>query len=164
MGERVFTDHRPTIEKLVNALKDAPFGSEYSYDKLSILAETNDVRFPPHILQEAKRRLLDCDRLLVNIRGVGYKICEPEKMVDHSTRQRLAGKKRIQQAYRITRAVDLAKLSPTEQSRLINEQGKNAAMLVCFEAVDDKKRLKANDSISVPTHSQIIRILKNEMT
>lgn len=152
-------NNKPIIAKLVDNLKESPYGSEYTYEQLTVLADGEDLKSNRNILHSVANKLSRYyDRCLVNIRGQGYKILQHKEVAEHSRLIRKQAHRKFKKAERAQNTVDLSGLSEDERTQIVNEKIKTAIYLTVYKAGENKKQLKGTQ-LSLPDESQIINLI-----
>ena len=89
-------ERKEAIDKLVNAVKEKPYGDVLTFDSIGyIIDQKNGTMRYQDILQTAKKRLEIAGHMLVNVRGVGYKVCQPDNYTGEGVRKMRQGARRI---------------------------------------------------------------------
>ena len=154
---------RPLVQALESYLKRKDYGDFVSYEEMSNVVgiDIRDYKYR-YILESAKRALLrHHDKVLINIRGKGYEIGTAPTIITESSSRRKRAFNTVKGGYEIVQTVDLSKLSYKEKDRAINEQAKNALLLVCYKATENKLLNDPEERIilSQPTETSIIKML-----
>lgn len=95
-------ERQEAINKLVNAVKDRPYGDVLTFDSIGYIIDQKhgSVKYND-ILQAAKQRLEMAGRMIVNVRGIGYKVCTPDSYTGEGVRKMRQGAKRIDRGAKI---------------------------------------------------------------
>jgi alkylated DNA nucleotide flippase Atl1 len=90
------------IDKLVNAVKERPYGDVMTFDSIGyIIDQKHGSVSYGDILQAARKRLELAGRMIVNVRGIGYKVCPPDSYTGEGVRKMRQGAKRIDRGTKI---------------------------------------------------------------
>jgi hypothetical protein len=137
----------------------------FTFDQLDAMGEC-DVRTPKgrSSLMTASRRLRKFnDRVLVSIRGTGYKIADPTEIAGVSASLRNAAKRKAETSWQVMQTVDLGKLSAVELDKFIREQAKSATLMCVCKTLDSKKLAgKTGDELNIPTEGKVLALLTNK--
>jgi hypothetical protein len=95
-------ERKEAIDKLVNAVKEKPYGDVLTFDSIGyIIDQKHGTMRYQDILQTAKKRLEIAGHMLVNVRGVGYKVCQPDNYTGEGVRKMRQGARRIDRGAKI---------------------------------------------------------------
>lgn len=106
-------NRKDAINNLVKAAQERAYGDVLSIDEISTLIDKeygttgyND------ILQEARKRLIVSGHMIVNIRGIGYKVCQPDNYTGEGVRHMRQGARRIDKGVKIIGHAPVNDMSP----------------------------------------------------
>lgn len=160
MGIKIHTSS--AVLQLERFLKDKPSGNQFTFDELSKEAG-RDIKKDRFIIASVMRILTrHHDRVLRSVRGVGYEICRTEDITGVSEAFRKSAKNKVVRACEVLDTVDISKLSTSDLARYLKEQAKAGTMLTICKAIDNKKLLKNEDSLSIPTEGSILALIMNK--
>lgn len=95
-------ERKEAIDKLVNAVKERPYGDVLTFDSIGyIIDQKHGTMKYQDILTTAKKRLEMSGHMIVNVRGVGYKVCPPDNYTGEGVRKMRQGAKRIDRGAKI---------------------------------------------------------------
>lgn len=155
----------PTVKEMsgwiYDALKERPHGETVKYAELSaVLTVDAQSDRGNHAIQRAGRRLLDeQNRLLVNLRNVGYQIAEPNEHAAHAKRFSAAGRRRLVRAVAVATHVLWEKLTPDERTRVLAEQLKAGLALAFSRRISRRKTLPPREQCALPHGAALVRLL-----
>jgi hypothetical protein len=106
-------ERKEAIDKLVNAVKERPYGDVLTFDSIGYIIEQKhgSVRYGD-ILQAARKRLEIAGHMLTNVRGVGYKVCPPDSYTGEGVRKMRQGAKRIDRGTKILAHAPVNDMTP----------------------------------------------------
>jgi hypothetical protein len=159
----ITTSLRHATRALEDFLKHQEYGFFVDFKKLNAIAGV-DISTPKYryVLEAAKRNLLrHHDRVLISVRGKGYEIGITDKCLAQSTAYRKRSYKAAKTAFQITGTIDLSKIDPAEQAKILNEQCKAGALLVMYKATENKliNDNKAPLLLGSPTETEVVKML-----
>jgi hypothetical protein len=159
----VTTNLRYASKALEDYLKLKEYGTFIDFETLNEIAgiDISSAKYR-YVLEAAKRALLrHHDRVLISVRGKGYEIGTTEKCVVQSASYRKRSYKAAKTAFQITGTIDLSKVSPEEQIKILNEQCKAGALLVMYKASENKliNDKKEPVLLGAPTETEIVKML-----
>ena len=95
-------NRKDAIDKLVKAAQERKYGEVLSIDEISsIIDQEYGTSAYSDILQTARKRLVAAGHMIVNVRGVGYKVCEPDSYTDEGIRKMHHGMKQVDRGSKI---------------------------------------------------------------
>lgn len=106
-------NRQEAIDNLVKAVKERNYGDVLNFDEIGgIINQRYGTRAYSDILQAARRRLIDAGHIIVNVRGIGYKVLLPDNYTSEGVRHiRDAGRK-IDRATKIIDHAPVNDMSP----------------------------------------------------
>lgn len=155
----------PTVKEMgawvFGALKDRAHGETITYGELSAML-TIDAQSDRgnHAVQRAKPRLLaDHNKLLVNVRGIGYQIALPNEHAAHSKRLQGASRRQLVRAVATATHVLWDQLRPQERAEVLAEQLKAGLALTFSRRISRRKALPPREQLALPSGAQLVRLL-----
>ena len=95
-------DRKDAVEALVRAVEDRTYGDILSFDEIGgIINQRYGTSKYGDILQTARRRLIAAGHMIVNVRGVGYRVCYPDSYTSEGVRYMRQGARRIDKGAKI---------------------------------------------------------------
>jgi len=95
-------NRKDAINNLVKAAQERHYGDVLSIDEISsIIDHEYGTSAYNDILQTARKRLVAAGHMIVNVRGVGYKVCEPDSYTDEGIRKMHHGMKQVDRGSKI---------------------------------------------------------------
>lgn len=95
-------NRKESIDTLVKAVEDREYGAILSFDEIGgIINERHGSMKYNDILQAARKRLIAAGHMIVNVRGVGYKVCYPDGYTSEGVRYMRQGARRIDRGTKI---------------------------------------------------------------
>lgn len=162
----VGTDTRAAVTELTDQLKDKPHGTFFSFEDLEKIAG-EDVRTPKGrgILVTTSRRLIKYyERVLVNVRGKGYKIALHNEVSRIAFDDRKIAKRKINRAGEKLNTVDLSNLNSTELDAFLREQAKNSILTNVNKALDSKQiSNKKTDDLYILSDGQLRSLITKKL-
>lgn len=101
---------KDAIDTLVTAIMERDYGEMLTFAEIGkIIQHKYDYR---DILQAARKRLIEAGRMIVNVRGVGYKVCEPDDYTGVGIGYMRRGVRKIDRGAKIVRYAPVSDMSP----------------------------------------------------
>ena len=95
-------NRQESIDSLVKVVEGRDYGDVLNYNEIGeIINQKYGSTKYNDILQAAKRRLEIAGHMIVNVRGIGYKVCYPDGYTSEGVRQMRYGAKRIARGAKI---------------------------------------------------------------
>lgn len=106
-------NRQDAINNLVNAVKERDYGTVLNFDEIGgIINEKYGTYRYGDILQAARKRLVEAGHMIVNIKGIGYKVCPPDNYTGEGVRHMRLGAKKIDRGTKIINHAPVAEMSP----------------------------------------------------
>lgn len=89
-------ERQDKIQKIVEAFLTKEYGETMHHYEIAALVETNE-RSPEYrqLLGSAQKKLLDCGKMIENVRGVGYRVTDPDEYTKQSAKCVISGARKI---------------------------------------------------------------------
>lgn len=106
-------ERKEAIDALVAAVEAMDYGAVMSFRDIGhiIGQQYGSMRYND-ILQAARKRLVATGHMIVNMRGIGYKVCNPDDYTGEGVRLMRQGAKRIDRGVRIMDHAPVKDMSP----------------------------------------------------
>lgn len=102
------------INSLVKAVEDRNYGDVLTFDEIALIINVKRFTTSFHdILQAARKRLIVEGHMIVNVRGVGYKVCPPDSYTDVGVRYMRQGARRIDKGAKVLNHAPVNDMSQT---------------------------------------------------
>lgn len=93
---------KEAIDSLVKAVEDRNYGDVLTFDEIAGIINVKRFTTSFHdILQTARKRLIVEGHMIVNVRGIGYKVCPPDNYTDVGVRYMRQGARRIDKGAKV---------------------------------------------------------------
>lgn len=93
---------KEAIDNLVKAVEERNYGDVLTFDSIGyIIGQKHGTMKYQDILQTAKKRLEMAGHMIVNVRGVGYKVCPPDNYTGEGVRYMRMGARKIDRGAKI---------------------------------------------------------------
>ena len=104
---------KDAIDKLVNAVKERDYGTVITFEEIGgiINSKYGNPNFND-VLQAARKRLIDTGHMIVNVRGIGYKVCDPDKYTAEGVGYMRQGARKIDRGSKIIKHAPVNDMSP----------------------------------------------------
>lgn len=90
------------IDSLVQAVEEKNYGDVLSFSEIGrIIGQKYGSTRYGDILQAARKRLIATGHMIVNVRGVGYKVCDPDDYTGEGVRYMRQGARKIDRGAKI---------------------------------------------------------------
>ena len=100
------------IDALVSAVKKCDYGYVLSFDEIGgIINQRYGSAKYTDILQAARKQLIATGHMIVNVRGIGYKVCYPDDYTMESIRCMRQGARRIDRGTKILNYAPVSNMS-----------------------------------------------------
>lgn len=95
-------NRKESIDTLVKVIEERDYGDVISFDEIGniIKYEYGTAKYND-ILQAARKRLVTTGHMIVNVRGIGYKVCYPDNYTMEGIRYMRQGAQRIDRGTKI---------------------------------------------------------------
>ena len=101
------------IDSLVKAVSERKYGDIMDFKEIGyIIHHEYGTHAYSDILQAARKRLIATGHMIVNVRGVGYKVCMPDNYTGEGVRYMRQGAKRIDRGAKILNHAPVNDMSP----------------------------------------------------
>lgn len=106
-------NRKEAIDALVTAVEERDYGSILSFDEIGriIGQQYGSIAFNT-ILNTARKRLITAGHMIVNVRGVGYKVCHPDSYTGEGVRYMRLGAQKIDRGTKIMNHAPVNDMSP----------------------------------------------------
>lgn len=95
-------ERQDKIQKIVEAFLSKEYGATMHHYEIASLIETNEKSSEYRtIVRAASKKLLDCGRMIENVRGVGYRVTDPDEYTKQSAKCVISGARKINKGARI---------------------------------------------------------------
>lgn len=106
-------DRKDAIDSLVKAVEEREYGDVLNYEEIgNIINQKHGYTAYNDILQSARKRLVAAGRMIVNVRGVGYKVCEPDNYTGEGIRYMRHGARKIDMGAKILSHAPVNDMTP----------------------------------------------------
>lgn len=106
-------NRKEAIDSLVKAVEERNYGDVLTFDSIGyIIGQKHGSVKYGDVLQAARKRLEMAGRMIVNVRGVGYKVCLPDSYTGEGVRKMRQGAKRIDRGAKILAHAPVNDMSP----------------------------------------------------
>jgi len=144
---------------LEQALKDRNVGETFTFDQLNAMSNI-DVRKYRSVLESVKKAMLKHHgKLLTNLRGIGYRICQPGEFHVAAGNYRKKAGKSLKKGSEILSVADLSAMSDEDRIRTVREAGKNQLLLIATKIASKEKISSKIDYSRPPSEESVIRFL-----
>ena len=106
-------ERKEAIDALVAAVEAMDYGAVMSFRDIgSIIGQQYGSMRYNDILQAARKRLVATGHMIVNMRGVGYKVCQPDDYTGEGVRYMRQGARKIDRGVKIMDHAPVKDMSP----------------------------------------------------
>ena len=106
-------NRKDTIDSLVKAVEQRNYGDVLTFAEIgSIINQTYGTMAYSSILQAARKRLIEAGHMIVNVRGIGYKVCYPDGYTGEGVRYMRQGARKIDRGAKIISHAPVNDMSP----------------------------------------------------
>lgn len=106
-------NRKEAIDSLVQAVEDRDYGDVLNFGEIgSIIGQRYGSMAYNTILQAARKRLITAGHMIVNVRGVGYKVCNPDSYTGEGVRYMRQGARKIDRGAKILSHAPVNDMSP----------------------------------------------------
>lgn len=93
---------KDAIDNLVKAVEERNYGDVLNFDEIGgIINQKHGTMAYNDILQAARKRLIAAGHMIVNVRGIGYKVCYPDNYTGEGVRYMRMGARKIDRGAKI---------------------------------------------------------------
>ena len=145
-------------------LRPLPRGATVSYAALSaaLTVDAQDWRGRTAVLRAARKLLRDDQKLLLNVRGVGYRLGRETDHAPASRRYRRLARHRLRRAWLAATRVALEVLTPKELADLMAEQVRVGLTLAFERKLSRQPTLPPRDQVSLPSGRALVALLSKK--
>ena len=154
----------PTIKEMTEwafeALAGLDFGESVSYAALSDVCRTNtqQTRGRSAVLRAGRRLLKERNRLLVNVKGYGYRVVSSHEHVTESQRFQRHARRRLTRALAVVIHFDPSRLTADQLAKTLTEQVR-CSMKVGFDRKMSRvKTLPKRELLALPSGSKLVEL------
>lgn len=106
-------NRKEAIDSLVKAVEERNYGDVLNFDEIGgIINQKYGTSAYSDILQAARKRLIAAGHMIVNVRGVGYKVCPPDGYTGEGVRYMRQGARRIDRGAKILCHAPVSDMTP----------------------------------------------------
>lgn len=106
-------NRKEAIDSLVQAVEDRDYGDVLTFDEIGGIINKEYGTMPySDILQAARKRLIAAGHMIVNVRGIGYKVCPPDGYTGEGVRYMRQGARKIDRGAKIMSHAPINDMSP----------------------------------------------------
>lgn len=106
-------DRKNSIDGLVKAVENRSYGDVLTFAEIgSIIGQSYGTMAYSSILQAARKRLIEAGHMIVNVRGIGYKVCYPDGYTGEGVRYMRQGARKIDRGAKIISHAPVNDMSP----------------------------------------------------
>ena len=106
-------NRKDTIDSLVKAVEQRNYGDVLTFAEIGgIISQTYGTMAYSSILQAARKRLIEAGHMIVNVRGIGYKVCYPDGYTGEGVRYMRQGARKIDRGAKIISHAPVNDMSP----------------------------------------------------
>lgn len=106
-------DRKNSIDGLVKAVENRSYGDVLTFAEISeIIGQRYGTMAFGSILQAARKRLIEAGHMIVNVRGIGYKVCYPDGYTGEGVRYMRMGARKIDRGAKIISHAPVNDMSP----------------------------------------------------
>ena len=158
---REFPTVKEMSEWIFDALRDRSHGETIKYGELSavLTVDAQGTRGRHAVLRAARRLLEERSKLLVNVRGVGYEIVQPNEHAAQSKRLQGAARRRLVRAVACATHVLWENLTAEERSQVLAQQLKAGLSLAFDRRISRTKALPPREQVALPSGGALVRML-----
>lgn len=155
-------NQRLSTTQVINALKDKTYGDTFTFDELSTYAGL-DVREYRSVITGAKNYLLKHHgKLLVSLRGIGYRISKPGEFSTVAGSYRNKAGKDLKRGRMILSVADLSEMTDKEKEETCKESGKISWLITATKIASKEKLGKRINFVRPPSEQEIVQFLLNK--
>lgn len=112
-------DRKTAIDNLVKAVEERNYGEVLNFDEIGgIINQKYGTTTYNDILQAARKRLVTAGHMIINVRGIGYKVCYPDGYTGEGVRYMRQGARKIDRGVKIIGHAPVNDMSPAARETL----------------------------------------------
>lgn len=125
---------------LYDQLREAEYGTSFTYDELSRMAAVDDIRDERWMLLRTREELVRHDRrFLANMRTVGYRIVEPEEHLAAGNGYRKKSMRAAGRSRKALAATDLSRVTDVEvRNRIVGLESRMAHLAQALQHQEER--------------------------
>lgn len=140
-------NRKEAIDNLVKAVEERSYGETLSFAEIGgIINQKYGSTTYSDILQAARKRLIAAGHMIVNVRGIGYKVCDPDNYTGEGVRYMRQGARKIDRGAKIISHAPVNDMSPAAREahnrvndRMISLQAAMAGASVEIHMLESRK-------------------------
>lgn len=140
-------NRKEAIDNLVEAVEARGYGEVLNFDEIGgIINQKYGSTTYSDILQAARKRLIAAGHMIVNVRGIGYKVCDPDNYTGEGVRYMRQGARKIDRGAKIISHAPVNDMSPAAREahnrvndRMISLQAAMAGASVEIHMLESRK-------------------------
>lgn len=106
-------ERQDAINNLVRAVEERDYAQVLSFEEIGgIINQKYGSTKYSDILQAARKRLITTGHMIVNVRGIGYKVCDPDSYTGEGVRYMRMGARKIDRGAKIISHAPVNDMSP----------------------------------------------------
>ena len=106
-------DRRESVDRLVQAVMGMNYGEVLTFNEIgSIIDQQHGTMTFNYVVNAARKHLIAAGHMIVNVRGVGYKVCPPDNYTSEGVRQVRQGARKIDRGAKIVSHAPVNDMSP----------------------------------------------------
>jgi hypothetical protein len=155
----------PTVRQMtawvLDALRGRPPEDIATYRELTgiLTIDAQSSRGRTAVLKAGIQLLREQQKLLVNVKNVGYRIAKANEHVDYSRRLQANGRRRLRRGAMIVAHVALGALTPEERAAVLLEQVRVGLSLSFASKIAKQKTLPKQEQIALPSGARLVKLL-----
>lgn len=106
-------NRKDSIDGIVKAVENRSYGDVLTFAEIGeIIGQRYGTMAFGSILQAARKRLIEAGHMIVNVRGIGYKVCYPDNYTGEGVRYMRMGARKIDRGAKIISHAPVNDMSP----------------------------------------------------
>lgn len=106
------------IRSVVDYIANRPYGETITHDEIAEISETKkDTRDYWYLMSKVQKKLVDHGHIVTNVRGIGYRVVDPDDYSAVSVNHAVKGAKLIDKGVKVLRNAPLSDMSDIGRQR-----------------------------------------------
>ena len=106
-------ERQQKIQKVVEAFLNKGYGETLAHYDIAYIAQTKDGTHEYwSLMQSVSKKLLECGKMIENVRGVGYRVVNPDEYSQQSAKCVMSGARKIGKGSRILQNAPVKDMTP----------------------------------------------------
>jgi len=153
--------------RALERLRNEPYDALITYDDFAqalSLSPEKDERARRAVLRAGKTLLRECQKKIVCVRTVGYRIVKPNEQAAVSNTERARARRMMRRALQTVTYVHMADLTAEEMAKLLLEQARVGLQLAMCTRIERAKEIPTRQMLKIPPTQELLKFMTTKKT